>query len=405
MQILDGFRKRALRNPEWLIYVAFFSFQLPVHAMQPIVSLYMASLGAEPSTIGLLLGVAGSVSLVLAAPLGRMSDRIAASRQVLIGGMICILAFVGLSKIASLIGVGVFLGLVMFGHTATVLAYQSAVGSDGIGSERVQAFGWLAATISFAQSLGPPAAGIIVDKSGISTAFGLSAVAAGLSLIGVPILRARESSHYRPDAPGESMERRVVWWRNRGLLHASSSSLLSSLSLNVRLSFLPLFLAAAGSTTTQIGILFSVQAVASLAVRSQIGGLTKRFGTSRMITAVFLLSTVGLAVVPLLANLVQFVVVCVIFGLANGIVHPITMALAADSVPNHQKGMALGIRYSAFRLGNVASPLALGLAAGLWGLSAAFLAAAAFSAVGAAGGIIHELESDHGSEAKIVHSE
>jgi len=230
-------------------------------------------------------------------------------------------------------------------------------------------------------------------------------VAAGLSLIGVPILRARESSGFSPSPPGGPTESRAVWWRNRGLLHASGSSLLSSLSLNVRLSFLPLFLAAAGSTTTQIGILFSVQAVASLAVRSQIGGLTKRFGTSRMITAVFLLSTAGLAVVPLLANLVQFVVVCVIFGLANGIVHPITMALAADSVPSDQKGMALGIRYSAFRLGNVASPLALGLAAGLWGLSAAFLAAAAFSAVGAAGGIIHELESDHGSEAKIVNSE
>lgn len=126
---------------------------------------------------------------------------------------------------------------------------------------------------------------------------------------------------------------------------------------------------------------------------------------NRMIVAVFLLSAVGLALLPLFRSLIQFLTVSVIFGLANGIVHPITMAMATDSVPYHNKGMALGVRYAAFRLGNVASPMVLGLAAALGGLNATFLVASGFSAVGAIGGIMNRFVDGHKAEAGTADSE
>ena len=390
MRILGKNKSANEHNSPWLIYIAFFCFQLPVHAIQPVVSLYLAHLGAEPGLIGLLLGIAGAVSLFMATPLGRMSDKIDASLQVLVGCLVCIFAFAGLSQVTSLFGVGALLTLVMFGHTATVLAYQSSVGTTGLVAERVQAFGWLAAAISVAQSLGPPAVGIIVDNLGITAAFAGSAIMVGISLLGVPILRAyapRKSLLTNQGAEGS-----IEWRKNRGFLYALGSSLLSSLSLNIRLSFLPLFLARAGSTTTQIGFLFSIQAITSLAIRSQIGALTKRLGMNRMVFAVFILSAIALAAVPFSGNLLQFVMVSAFIGIANGIVHPLTMAIATESVSDNHQGMALGLRYAAFRLGNIVSPLVLGLVANIGGLGAAFVTASSISVMGAVGSFLNMID-------------
>jgi MFS family permease len=392
MRILAVIKSGRAYNSLWLVYASFFCFQLPVHATQPIVSLYLAQQGAEPGLIGLVLAIAGSVSLFMAAPLGRMSDIIDTHLQVLIGCLVCIFAFAGLSQVTSLFGISVFLALIMFGHTATVLAYQSSVGSNGMVAERVQAFGWLAAAISVAQSIGPPAAGIIVDKFGIATAFLASAIVAGMSLLGVPILRARAPKN-NPRTENGSKES-IAWRKNRGLLYALGSSFLSSLSLNIRLSFLPLYLAGAGSTMTQIGFLFSIQAVASLAIRSQIGPLTGRLGMNRMIIAVFALSALSLAAVPFSASLIAFALISVMVGIANGIVHPLTMAVATESVHFNNQGMALGLRYAAFRLGNTISPLVLGLAANIGGLAAAFIAASSLSLVGAIGSFVNMIDGD-----------
>lgn len=61
------------------------------------------------------------------------------------------------------------------------------------------------------------------------------------------------------------------------------------------------------------------------------------------------------------------------------------MAMAANSVPREQRGLAPGVRFTALRFGSTLSPLLLGLVAGVCGLEAIFVAASVLCIVGALG--------------------
>ncbi len=381
-----------------LVYGAFFLFQLPVHASQPLVTLRLSELGVEAAGVGAMLGLAGLLPALIAAPSGQLADRVGPVRQAAFASLTCTAGFVGLSLAASPLLVAVFTALVGLGHTVGVLAYQSFVASSGVVRDRVQAFGWLASIIAIAQSVGPATAGALADRFSLVTVFAMSAGILAFSLVGAPVLRFGE----RATGGREARIRTALkkgWWRESSLPFAVGATLLFALSYNVRLSYLPLYLEAIGYSTAEIGLLFSVQAVSSFAIRSQIGRLARWLGQRQTLIAAFAVSVPVLTLIPFLRGYATLLVASLILGAGNGIMHPVTLAAATISMPRDRHGMALGIRYAILRLGNAVSPLLLAAAVATMGLAGAFYLAAALAGVGAvntwrANG--HEGASDEG---------
>lgn len=332
--------------------------------------------------MGLILGLTGLLPAMIAIPTGNIADRVGPVRQAAFASITCTTGFVGLSLAGSPWLVAVFMALVGLGHTVGVVAYQSHVASTGLVQSRIQAFGWLASIIAIAQSVGPATAGALADRFSLVTVFAMSAGLIAFSLVGVPVLRFGERESGQPKALVRT-ELKKGWWRETSLPFAISATLLFALSYNVRLSYLPLYLEAIGYSTGQIGLLFSAQAVSSFLIRSQIGHLAGWLGQRQTLVAAFALSAPVLALIPLLRGYASLLVGCLILGVGNGIMHPVTLAAATISMPRDRHGMALGIRYATFRIGNAVSPLLLAAAVAFIGLAGAFYVAAALAGLGA----------------------
>lgn len=368
-------------NPSFFIYAAFLLFQLPVHASYPLIALRLAEVEVETATIGIVLGIAGIIPALVALPSGQLTDRIGSSRQAAFSSIASAAGFVGLTLVSTPLLVGVFLTLLGLGHTIGVVAYQSFVASSETVTDRVQAFGWLAAIIAIAQSIGPAGAGFVADRFTLTTVFGIGAALMALSVLGAPMLRLNRSKILAPGI--EAPQLSAGWWRESSLPFAVIATLLFSLSYNVRLSYYPLYLDNIGLSTTQIGVIFSVQALSSLLIRSRIGKLVTWLGQRTTLIVFFAGSVPALAIIPLLSSYSLLMVDSIALGLGNGVMHPVTMAAAIEAVPRERHGTALGVRYAIFRFGSAISPLLLAGAVAIMALPGAFLLSAALSSVGA----------------------
>ena len=369
------------------IYIIIFSSRLGFQATQPLVSLHLKNLGVEPGTIGLLLGAAGVVPVILASVFGRLTDRFGSRRQVVFGGLLSALGYAMLGFTTSPISVICYLAIAWLGAFATTLAYQSFIANHDLAGDRVQPFAWLGAAVSLANSLAPAAAGLIADFYNLKTVFMFSAVVSSTSLLGLPLLTGQIVPQSTSQSSSRSSgENKGTWINNREFVFTIGAVLLTGVVAGIRNSFFPLHLSNIGYCTTEIGLLLSIQAASGILLQSQLGRITERYDPARMVIIAFVLSTVALGVVPLQTHFVVLIGPMILLGISGGILHPVTMAMAADAVPDGQQGTALGLRYTFLRLGNMGSPIVFGVVASIAGLPATFFAAALLSGIGAVGG-------------------
>lgn len=148
-----------------------------------------------------------------------------------------------------------------------------------------------------------------------------------------------------------------------GVIHVGSIALST---------LLPFQMIALGGSRTQVGLLFSVTTVVSMALRPAIGGWVDQLGPRRVMVP----GVVALGVTSLLLQLAvtpeTLVVLMIGLGLANGLIStPVSVLTATSSAPEH-RGEALGTYYLASSVAiAVAPPLAFGLRA-LGGMPLAF---------------------------------
>jgi MFS family permease len=144
----------------------------------------------------------------------------------------------------------------------------------------------------------------------------------------------------------------------------------------VHSSFLPAFLDLLAYPATVIGVIVSLRALTTLAVRPFMAPLVDRMGGRyRSFLAMLTLTALGLAGVAGGAQLAVLVVISVMIGVGVGIAQPLTLVAVVEDVPREEHGTAFGVRITANRLVQLTTPLLLGLVAQLAGYGAMFVVA------------------------------
>lgn len=366
-----------------LVYVLNFLFRLGFQASQPLLGLYLINLGLTPGAAGLVMGVAGIVPVSLAPFMGQLADRVGPFRQVAVGGVISIVGYVGLALARTPVQAAVYLGLGWLGSFAATMAYQAYIAEQAYRGLGVEPFAWLGVATSLANSLAPAAAGIIAAWGGLAAVFWASALLSATVFVGLPLLGRPLP---KPPHDAEAQVPLRHWLRDATFLFSVATALFTGLLVGHRNSYLPIHLDSQGLSVSTIGALLSVQAVAGVLIQTQLARLARRFGSPPLVVAAFLLAAPVLVVMPWLRDWTMLGVCMVLLGLSTGLLHPLTMALTARAVPGKQQGLALGLRYTALRLGNMLGPPGFGLVAALVSVPATFPAAAALAALGAGGG-------------------
>jgi MFS family permease len=368
-----------LSNSRWLLLVLLNSafIQAGVYVVRPMVSYRALELGADAVLVGLVGSAFAIAPLIFAIVMGKWVDRGRDGTALLIGSSISMLVTIVLVMVQSLPFLFVAMPLLGIGHLFAMLGGQTMIANRSQDKRYERNFGLLTFYASVGHAVGPFVGGILADRGGIQVeensalAFAIVLfVLAALSVI--PLARKGKIIQQGDQLSGSAVKKVLSVRGYKSAIFVAGSS---TAVVDVILIFLPVLGRELGFGSAQIGILLAIRAIASMGVRVVLGRISDRYGMKLILNGGALITMLGTIA---LAFITDFTVLA-ITGFAMGIGQPATMAwVSRISYPEH-RGLAISIRLTSNRLGQVLVPAVAGtIASG--GIGSVFFLLAALQA-------------------------
>lgn len=334
--------------------------------------------GADASFLAILTAMFAAPALLAAVPSGRFADRWGGGIASAVGS---ILAVVGIGVVLLFPGLGMLLlgsAVVGLGNMIAMVGQQTLVAHVSH-DDRDGAYGFLSASASAGQMVGPPLITLVAGFSGTAvapnTSLGLMAClvmsAVALPLF-VPLVRAERAaslSRGESSVPSRGGGRLL----SGGVWRAMVISGVVLVSMDMLYTFLPIWALGSGVAAGTVGMLLAVRAAVSLVSRVGLSRIVARFGRARVIVASTALAAVAMGLLPLVGVPGAFLTM-VLLGVGLGIPQPLTMAWAVALTEPHRHGLVLGLRLGANRLAQIVVPLAMSATVATHGAGGVFWA-------------------------------
>lgn len=344
-------------------------------AASPFLGLYATSLGANPATVGSILGGYHIVALALSLPAGMLSERWGSGRLMLIG---CVVGIAGTLVIVFSRGLAILtFGLLLTGVAQVAVSIGTQTETILAATRRTvtHAMGRYMFFTSFAQIAGPVLGGILVRNDNYRAVFFGAAALMGLGALASLGPARRVPVRDEVVARSPTIDVLVSTIRGRAFTRAALiSSLLGELVMAFWGAFFPLLLASRGYTPGAVALYFALRAIANTASRPLVLIFTSaRFRARALITG--LLVTAGtLGLMPFVASSrIGIGVLVAVFGLASGLYFTLLVAMVAQGFPPQAAGMGVATRLLMTRIGVIVGPLALGVVVQILGMAAGFM--------------------------------
>ena len=339
-------------------FVAYCSYAI---CRTPLLPLFARQLGAGPALIGLVMGASTLTGIVVKLPAGALSD-VFGRRRLLIAGALVFATLPFTYLVATTLSVLIVLRFVHGSATAIFGPVASASLSDLAPDGRRGT--WLS-TYSTAQgagqALGPVLAGYVIAVGRFDLAF----VAAGVIGLGVPLIVAgwRGASPPRSNhAPWQEFKRGITEVGRDRLILVTSSAQAAQFVLNGMLNaFLPLYgRDVLGLTAAELGWLFGLQTVTTLAVRPLIGFASDRAGRRWIFVTGLTVCSSAVLLVSIAATLAAVVTAIVLYAAGVASTTAATSAFITDVTRRARYGAAHGVFGTIYDVGDALGPLAAG---------------------------------------------
>jgi MFS family permease len=148
-------------------------------------------------------------------------------------------------------------------------------------------------------------------------------------------------------------------------------------AVDIFTTYLPAIGEAQGISVASVSLMLSIRAVASFLSRMLMPWLIAHGGRRRVLIVNTLVPALMLCVWPWIDSVAAMFVLAVVIGFGLGIGQPMTMVWVANRASDESRGIALGIRLTVNRLGQISVPVAVGAIAGVAGLGSIFVSMAA----------------------------
>jgi MFS family permease len=350
-----------------------------------LVPLSATDLGASPGLLGLVMSVSAIGSLLAAVPAGMLVERAGTRRPLAAACLVAGVAVAGVAVSYAMTAVVLWFSVFRVAEIVIFVAFQAHVAGMGRpGGDTTRDFGWYGFAASLGQLVGPAAAGVLLEAAGHRLSWALTAasfvVVASLVL---PLVSRPPGTRPQARAPaGEGMWR--IFREGRWKAMLSSTGIVAIVASFVvifaggsRGTYFPVYLTSLGFTPSVAGTLVAVGALAGLLSRVLLSSLVRLCrGPFGAMLASFLVMTVGMAMTPLCHSFGALAVNSFLVGVGGGVALPLSMATVARSAPEGMRAVAMGVRLTGNRLATLVNPLVFGLVSTLWGVPAAFVAAA-----------------------------
>ena len=387
VEIDAGTRRRALLGLSGAAFVAYCSYSI---CRVPLLPLFARELGADPPLVGFVMGASTLTGVFLKLPAGAWSDLLGRRPLLLAGALVFAtlpFTYLAVSTIAALI-------LLRFLHgsaTAIFGPVASASLSDVAPPSRRAT--WLS-TYSTAQgagqALGPVLAGYLIAAGRFDLAFAV----AGTIGLAAPLIVARWHCAPPHAAAGRPRLRDfaqgvIEVCRDR-LVLAASGAQAAQFVLNGTLgAFLPLYgREVIGLSFTQLGWLFGVQTLTTLAIRPAIGFLSDRAGRRWVIASGLVVCSGAVVLISTASSPLGLLAPVVLYAAGVATTTAATSAFVTDVTRRARYGAAHGVFGTIYDVGDALAPITAGVLVAAVGYSRMFQIMAAVALTMAIGFLI-----------------
>jgi MFS family permease len=349
--------------------------------LSPLLPVYAAALGAEPTTIGLFFALLSTSVMAGTAIAGWLTERQVAPRALLIGYNVFSLGIVlVLTPITQLWQLIVLLCLLWFcgGGTLTLSGWIASLNAPA--HRRGSIFGLLGAAPALAGVIGGLVMGPVVDQWGYGALFGLIAVTYVLLLGMVPWLEM-PSKVERPTTSTVPSAGPVTHFQVLLLLMIANLLLnIGTFAANLGRS---LAMDEVGFGATALSLVSAVGSGAALIVAPLVGRLSDRLPRVWLLIGLYALAGVGLLVLAFADHVSHFVLIATLITTA-GAERGVAAALLTDLLPPAERGRGLAL-YDSVRWGSgILGSILVGYAIAWIGLPATAVVGALFPVGGIA---------------------
>jgi len=310
---------------------------------------YLTELGADPVTIGYILGAAGFAMMIAHIPAGYLSDRIG-SRPMLIAAWLFGVSATWIMALAPSLPFFVA-GLLLYGFTAFVSSPLNSYVTNARGSWSVgRAITLISSTFNLGIMLGPITGGWIGDHYGLHSVYYFAGVFFIISTLFVFMVPSQARQHHDRSVP------RLSLLSNKRYLGFLLLGFFITLALYFPQPFTPKFLQdVRGLSLEQVGLLGTIGGIGNTTLTFLLGTLDARLG--------FILGQVAVGVYAgLLWKTNAYGWFALSYFLLGGYraVRSLTFALIRPLVIDSQTGLAFGISESIMGLTIIIAPIAAG---------------------------------------------
>lgn len=379
---------KRLINRELLSIMAVIGLSVMAMAiLQPVLPLYLTSIGVKPTALGLMFSVA-MVGMVLGESTGGwIADKIGLKIPLAVGTFVCapmVFAFTLTQNSSAIFLIFLFWGIFRAAIFGPARGY---IGTTAPFASKATFMGIYGATLAIARSLGTLMSGFIADNLGYDWNFFVSAsisVIAGLLLFGglrkIPLARLRPPLQ---SSPTSELPARKVSYGYRPFIIQCVVAALAFLGSGV-ISFLPLLATqVVGVQATQVGILFTIGNLSGAALLIPLGRLADRRGKRVLMIIGLVVSAIGLAGCASASNFGWLTGYFVINSVGQAMFSPAAVALLSDTVPFAWQSTAMGVYGACEDAGVIAGSALGGVVWTEWGPPATFILGAISFGLGA----------------------
>ncbi len=255
---------------------------------------------------------------------------------------------------------------------------QTVIGDMFKGQERTNALGYNASVLGVG-TMAYPAIGGALALLGWRYPFFLSALALPMAL--AVMCRLRNPEPADPVRMKSYLSKSLRSIMNGGM----ATSYWATFSIFVilygaLLSYFPFLMSNRfGATPSTIGLFVAAASLTTIVGAFNLGRISRRFGSRRIIIASFLMYAVSTLAIILIDSMVLMLVPILLFGFAGGIAIPVIQTRLSGGVDMEYRGMFMSINSMVLRMGQTAGPFLAGLAYEGWGMKGVWYSAAIFS--------------------------
>jgi MFS family permease len=383
-------RKLVFGRGFWLVFWASFALNTSSN-MFVLFPLYLVKLGAGAKMIGAVVGTFSLAALAARPGVGILLDRNGRQRtamlllalDVAVIGLYLTLGGLGLPMFGVRAIHGVVEGTARVALFAMVYEFLPAEGAG-------QAMSIFSLCGMGSAGIGPILGEWVIDRWGFAgffgTAMALIAIAASATALIHDDRRPAHGGEVASSAPQGPGYATLI--RDRALLPLWIATVLFSLSISPRLSFVAPFAQEKG--ITDVAWYFVLYSAPAVLVRMFGARLMDDIGIERMVAPSLAVLGIGMALIAGAGRFQLLYVAALVGGFGHGYVYPALSALVIRRTHANSSGRSSSIYSSLYDIGMMAGPYGLGVVASIFGYGPMFIISGAIALGGAAFFVVAE---------------